>query len=90
METTCPCLNCLSADSAQLRLDRRQRPFVKCLACGCTTFIPTKRGLLGLKFLAPGLLETLRSQYGSLAAAQETMLGQLSGDLRAAAGLAHG
>jgi hypothetical protein len=55
------CLACLTADAARLRVDRRGRPYTRCMACGATTFMPSAAGLRGLSYLAPHVIEWLRS-----------------------------
>ncbi len=55
------CLSCLTVDAARLRVDRRGRPYTRCTACGATTFMPTSAGLRGLTYLAPHVIEWLRS-----------------------------
>jgi len=55
------CLSCLTADAARLRVDRRGRPYTRCASCNATTFMPTAACLRGLSYLAPHVIEWLRS-----------------------------
>lgn len=47
------CLCCLGERTAELKLDKKNRPYTKCSACGSTTFMPTSAALRGLVFLVP-------------------------------------
>lgn len=57
VDQTCPCVHCLSPIGARLRIDKRQRPYIRCLACGATSFLPTGASLRGLIQLAPQLVQ---------------------------------
>lgn len=53
------CLCCLQPDVAELRIDRKGRPYTHCRACTSKTFIYHPDGLMGLSFLAPRLTQLL-------------------------------
>lgn len=53
------CLCCLGEGTAQLKLDRKNRPFIRCGACGAMTFCPTEDSLKGIAFLVPAVRELL-------------------------------
>ena len=80
MQALLPCLNCLSPDTVRLAQDKRSRPFTKCQACGCTTFMVTPRSLAGLRYLAPGLVAALVRQFGSVAQGQAAVNEQVAAD----------
>lgn len=75
-----PCLCCLAESSVELRQDRKARPFTRCVACGCVTFMPTPRSLAGLSYLAPILVNALVRQFGSVAAGQAAVNEQVGAD----------
>lgn len=47
------CVHCLGERTAELRLDRKNRPYTRCAACGALAFLPTSASLRGLVFLVP-------------------------------------
>lgn len=51
-----PCMFCLAPDMARLQLDKKNRPFLYCRACGTRSFIHRPEGLRGLHMLAPAML----------------------------------
>jgi len=60
------CLHCLTPDSAQLKLDKKGRPFTYCGMCGTRTFMHHVSALRGLRLIAPGLVETYQQVHGRL------------------------
>jgi hypothetical protein len=54
-----PCLFCLNPASARLGLDKKQRPYLHCVACGVRAFMPIYDCLNGLAIL-PALVEAWR------------------------------
>jgi hypothetical protein len=55
------CLYCLNPLSARLGLDKKQRPYVHCTACGARSFVPLfDPGLNGLA-VVPALVEAWRA-----------------------------
>jgi len=49
-----PCLFCLNPSSARLGLDKKQRPYLHCVACGVRAFMPLYECLNGLAILPTG------------------------------------
>lgn len=55
------CLFCLNSSSARLGLDKKQRPYIHCTACGARSFVPLfDPGLNGLA-IVPALVEAWRA-----------------------------
>lgn len=54
--TMYPCLNCLSPESVNLRLDKRGRPFTFCRMCTTRSFMHSRMALRGLFLLAPTVM----------------------------------
>lgn len=45
------CLYCLQPDSYEVRLDKRGRPYMTCIACGARTFLRGAHSLRGPQML---------------------------------------
>lgn len=79
------CLCCLAEGTAHLKLDKRNRPYVKCYSCGSMTFIHSEDGLRGLAFLCP-TLRPLLNKLGAVGRDQaRTSAADLSTRLKEAA-----
>jgi len=66
----CTCPLCLEPDAAELRLDKRGRPYVRCGWCESTMFIRRPRGLTSLTYLAPHAAGLLKSRGLTVRGAQ--------------------
>jgi transcription elongation factor Elf1 len=53
------CLFCLNTSTARLGLDKKQRPYLHCVACGVRAFMPLYECLNGLAIL-PALVDAWR------------------------------
>ena len=49
MSNKISCMNCLTPGGAELRLDKRGRPYTVCPHCLSRTFIHSPRGLRGIR-----------------------------------------
>lgn len=81
------CLWCLNPSSARLGLDKKQRPYVHCTACGARSFVPLfDPGLNGLA-IVPALVEAWRASTNSETwrAQLATLLAELRARARGAA-----
>ncbi len=67
-----PCLFCLNPSSARLGLDKKQRPYLHCVACGVRAFMPLYECLNGLA-IVPALVEAWRQSTS-----EETRRAQLA------------
>lgn len=88
------CVHCLRRGAA-LRTDRKGRPYIRCVACGATSFLPTGAALRGTIALAPYLVEAARRAAGlgdteSLDEMTERALAVARGPQGRAAGGSHG
>jgi hypothetical protein len=71
------CTCCLEDDVAELRLDRRNRPFLRCTSCGSMTFMPSRRALRGLVFLQPHIRTLIARLTGDELLQQDRQAGSL-------------
>lgn len=68
-EIRCPC--CLTADAAQIRIDRRGKPYLTCRSCFSRTFIGDRRGLAAIIAAQPALAQLVARSGGEVAVQQE-------------------
>ena len=66
------CVFCLREDAVQMRMDRKRRPYLVCVAgCGAKTFIYEPESLRGLMLMEPAARDFVRQvQAADLDAAQ--------------------
>lgn len=61
-EIRCPC--CLTPGASQVRLDRRGKPYLRCVACDSRTFIGDKRGLAAILAAQPAIAQLVARAGG--------------------------
>jgi len=64
VSTACFCVHCLGLQTSQLRVDKKGRPFLRCTACGATSFLPTGAALRGTIALAPYIVQAAQRAAG--------------------------
>lgn len=50
---TMVCFFCLNDQTAELRVDKKGRPYLSCMACGTRCFMPHPSAMAGVRWLAP-------------------------------------
>lgn len=61
-EIRCPC--CLTAGAAQVKIDRRGKPYLTCSACFSRTFIADRRGLTAILAAQPAIAQLIARAGG--------------------------
>ena len=61
------CLHCLQPNGAELRVDKKNRPWTWCGHCRTRSFIHSAAGLRGIRLVAPQLLAHYQQIMATLA-----------------------
>lgn len=61
-DTCCFCVHCVSADTARLRTDKNGKPYIRCFACGATSFLPSGAALRGTIALGQDVVALARER----------------------------
>jgi len=76
-----PCVHCLSPATVRLAIDKKNRPYTYCTACGTRAFHHHVSALRGIRLLAPTLVNMFRKfqleggeELGRVDAASESYL----------------
>jgi hypothetical protein len=62
------CLYCLTPDSYEMKLDKKNKPYFICSCCGCRTFLRGEMSLRGPSVLWGPLASALRAKDSEVAA----------------------
>ena len=65
----CPC--CLAPDAAEIKFDRRGKPYARCTACRTMVFIGDARGLASILAAQPAIATLVRLAGGERAVQRE-------------------
>jgi len=60
------CLHCLQPDGAELRVDKKGRPWTWCSHCRTRSFIHNAAGLRGIRLVAPLLVQHYQKVMATL------------------------
>ena len=74
------CLHCLQPNGAELRVDKKNRPWTWCPHCRTRSFIHNASGLRGMRLVAPQLVEhyqAVMADLGNVDAASELHFNQM-------------
>lgn len=72
------CVFCLAGNGAEVRFDKKGRPYVSCRSCGARSFLPSIHAMRGVA-VAPQLLDDALSRRANDGPYREWFDGQIAG-----------